>query len=202
MIARASAGAVVTAAGASRRMGSPKALLDWGGRPLLAHQLAVLEGLGRTVAVLGAGAPQIAEAVPLPPNARRVVHEGWAAGRAGSIRAGLAAFDAPPEALVIAGVDQPLEPDTLERLLQAASAERIVVPVHGGRRGHPAVFGRAFWEELQRLDEATQGLRRLLLGFPEAVREVPVPSPAVLWDLNDPASYREALKRAPEPLLG
>ena len=47
--------AILLAAGESRRMGCPKALLDWDGRPLLAYQLAELDGsrVDRVVIVLG-----------------------------------------------------------------------------------------------------------------------------------------------------
>ncbi|TNF25763.1 MAG: nucleotidyltransferase family protein, partial [Deltaproteobacteria bacterium] len=68
-------------------MGSPKALIDWGGQPLVAHQAAVLAGLRDVVVVVGAEAERVMGTAPLPAPARYVVHPGWAAGRSTSLEA-------------------------------------------------------------------------------------------------------------------
>ena len=53
--------ALLLAAGESARMGTPKALLEWGGRPLLGHQLAVLQKsrVDECIVVLGREAARL-----------------------------------------------------------------------------------------------------------------------------------------------
>ena len=91
--------ALLLAAGESARMGTPKALLEWGGRPLLGHQLAVLQKsrVDECIVVLGREAARLSGLVePLLRRpgwkARGVVNPRPADGRSSSIRAGLAAY--------------------------------------------------------------------------------------------------------------
>src|SRR6266566_5029380 len=62
--------AVILSGGASSRMGSPKALLPYQGRPFLEHLLEIISRpeIGVRRVVLGADAESIAKAVPLKAN--------------------------------------------------------------------------------------------------------------------------------------
>jgi CTP:molybdopterin cytidylyltransferase MocA len=87
---------LVLAAGASSRMGSPKALLTLpDGQHAMWHQTRLLADAGcrQVVAVIGCHADRIAREQPLPtPGMRYVVHNGWEQGRLSSLRAGLRAL--------------------------------------------------------------------------------------------------------------
>src|SRR2546429_5948538 len=65
--------AVILSGGASSRMGSPKALLPYQGRPFLEHLLEIISRpeIGVRRVVLGADAESIAKAVPLKANEMR-----------------------------------------------------------------------------------------------------------------------------------
>ena len=76
--------------------------------------------------------------------------------------------------------------DTLERLAAMATPEAIVF-LYDGQRGHPVLFGRAFWDALAQLD-GDQGARRVLLAHRPAWREVPCDDPGVLRDVDTPAA--------------
>ena len=69
-----------------------------------------------------------------------------------------------------------------------ASPTGILVPVHGGRRGHPTLFGWTFSEYVDSIP-AGEGLNRLLRIDPGEVREIPVASPEILQDLDTPEDY-------------
>ena len=88
--------AIVLAAGESRRMGRAKARLDWGGTPLLQHQIDELDGAGcdPVVVVLGHEADSIAAAIRCAGGCRVVRNREYASGRASSLRAGAAALPA------------------------------------------------------------------------------------------------------------
>ena len=203
--------AILLAAGDSRRMGTPKALLAWQGRPLLEHQVDVLcrSGVAGCIVVLGRDADRLAPLVTAPPGAegrvRIVRNPRPEEGRASSVRAGLEALAAPAGALLFASVDQPLAPALVEALLAegaalwfdvavgAASAPpAILIPSFEGRRGHPILVHGALFPELLAIDEATQGLRGVIHRLPERVRDVRWTSAEILIDLNTPGDAARA----------
>lgn len=191
--------AIILSAGASRRMGLPKALLDLGGVTFLGRILeaAVAAGLKPRVVVLGYDADKILESVDLS-DAVVVSSESLEAGPIGSIRAGIRTLlNHPVEAALIWHVDQPhVEVETVLALLDAfrAGRGRIVVPTYGGTRGHPVLFGRGLFDEL--LDAAdAEGARAVVRRDPGRVAHVEVDDPAVLADINDPDQYRDLIRR-------
>ena len=193
-----STAAILLAAGASSRMGSPKALLDWGGRPLVAAQVAALAAAGcdPIIVVLGSQAGAVRRA--LPRGARWTINGAWRAGRAGSIRAGARAVPRHAERVVVASVDQPCSASAVRALVEALGANRearIAVPRHGGRNGHPPVFDAALLPELRRASERGEGLREARRRWRERTIFVEVEDAGVLLNLNTAEDYRRALAR-------
>jgi molybdenum cofactor cytidylyltransferase len=186
--------AVILAAGASSRMGQPKALIAWpDGRTLLR---AVCEALR------SAGAKPL-HVVVAEPHGARVAHEAGACGAAAvwnarpqggqvsSLRVGLAA--AGGQALV-ALVDQP--PPllaSLRALIEAALREPLLahVPVVGGERGHPFVVPASFLDLLRDSPTARDALARA------PVREHELPDPGLLLDLDTPEDLLRHREAAP-----
>lgn len=188
--------AVITAAGLSSRMGSPKALLDWGGKPLLEHQLDVLAGFGQVVVVLGHEADRIREAIAVPPNTRLVVNPDYAEGRSSSLQAGFRAIAGQPRAILVIGTDQPLDPRVLAPLIQALGPETsLAVPVRAGRRGHPVLLSGTLLSELEEVAQEPEGLRSIVRRHHAKSVEVLMDLDAPWLDLNDPAAYAEAMAR-------
>jgi len=193
--------AVVLAAGASRRMGVPKMLLPLGDGTVIG---IVVEGLRRTaidriVVVAGAEAGRIEEALRGGP-AEVVVNPRPEDGMLSSARCGLRALPGGCRAALVALGDQPrIPPALVDGMLRALDegGKGIVVPIHGGRRGHPLLIAAGhFREVLDRHDD--RGLRGLLEAHPGDVLEIPWPDEAVLLDMDVPEDYRrerEALER-------
>ncbi|HZQ37725.1 MAG TPA: nucleotidyltransferase family protein [Dehalococcoidia bacterium] len=187
---------VVLAAGLSTRMGSPKALLDWDGRPLVAFQLEQLHRAGCEPLLLVSGhAAERVEAAARGCGATIVRNPHYAEGRATSVRAAARSLPDGIGAVVLLNVDQPRRAETIAALIAAHRAGRapITVPVFAGRRGHPAIFAGALLGELRAVDEATEGLRAVSRRHANARLEVPYDSEEVLLDCNDPAAYERAL---------
>jgi molybdenum cofactor cytidylyltransferase len=189
MIDRSCSAAIVTAAGFSSRMGLPKAMLDWNGVTLLQHQLTQLADWGAVCLVLGHEAERLQKGLRLPGNFQVIVNPGFASGRASSLRAGFAALKGEPEAVLVVGVDQPLDALTLDLLVDAMTPEdAIAMPVSGGKRGHPVLFAGRLLDELNSIREETEGLRAVVRRHPARLVEVPGP----FWDLNHPEDYEQA----------
>lgn len=187
--------AILLAGGESSRMGTPKPLLEWGGRTLVEYQIAQLReaGVDRVVAVLGASADDVRPLVHQA-GALSVINELYREGRASSVRVGAAALGEDVRTVVVLNVDQPRPSSVTARLLaEHTSASRLItVPSFEGSRGHPAVFAASLLPELREVREATQGLRAVLQAHAADVAEVPFDTPVVLLDLNEPEQYRQA----------
>jgi molybdenum cofactor cytidylyltransferase len=172
--------AVVLAAGASTRFGSPKLLASLDGRPLLQHALdAVADaGLADVVVVLGRGADDVEAAIAWRTE-RRVVNPRPEDGLSSSLRVGLATAmaDAEADAVIVVLGDQPaLRPDVVCRVV--AAAETAPVPMVRPRYAadgapNPVVLRRAAWPLAEAVD-GDRGLGPLLAARPDLVLEVPV----------------------------
>lgn len=184
-------GLVILAAGASRRMGSPKQLIEIDGRPLLvrAIEAALAAPVWPVVVVLGANAVAIRPVIGHLP-VLVVENPAWSEGMAASIREGVATlrqFSRTLDAAVLALCDQPgFSAATVESLLAAhrATGRGIVAARYAGRLGAPALFAREHFAALTALT-GEEGARDLLNADPARVAAVELPELA--RDLDTPA---------------
>ncbi len=183
-----SVAAVVLAAGASSRMGRPKALIEWQGRPFFVHcsARASAVGCGPVVVVWGA--------TPLPEQmATLVQNPSWHDGPLSSLQAGLrTVMPAAPSAVLVLTVDRPhVRVDTLALLLatHATAPEHVVQPEHGGRRGHPILLPALVLNDVLALP-ATDTLRSVV-GRADVQRTcVSVDDASVLDNLDTPSDLQ------------
>jgi CTP:molybdopterin cytidylyltransferase MocA len=181
--------AVILSGGASRRMGSPKALVPYQGRSFLEHLLHVTEHeeIGVRRVVLGADARAIAETVALRPD-EIVVNEDWEKGQLSSIQAALRSLPVATDGMLLCLIDHPvvsreLVSDLIERFYSSGKA--IVLPVYKGRRGHPVIFGATLYEELLAAPLET-GARAVVWAHGEEVSEMDTIEEGCVLNLNDP----------------
>ena len=184
---------ILLAAGGSSRFGAQKLLQPLGGVPLvrIAAERVLAGGVASLAVVLGREATSVRAALEGLPL-RLVLNHRYAAGLAGSIRAGIRAL--PPDAggALVALGDQPgVRADVVGALLLAfrRGAGPIVAPEYAGVRGHPVLFARDVFPDLLRL-RGDEGARSLLAAHPERVHLVPFdfPSPP---DVDTPADYEQ-----------
>ncbi|WP_045877149.1 NTP transferase domain-containing protein [Pseudofrankia sp. DC12] len=196
---------LLLAAGAGRRLGTPKALVGWDGAPLVVRGLRLLDAAGCSplLVTVGAAADQVIAAIPTagPPGGVEVVRvEGWAEGMGASLRAGLAALtETAAEAVVVALVDQPfVEPDLVRRLIatavggaraapDVATAPAAVVACFGGRPRNPVLLPRAIWPDVARLARGDVGARAWLRAHPDRLTVVPCDDLGTPDDVDTPA---------------
>jgi molybdenum cofactor cytidylyltransferase len=193
--------AIVLAAGRSSRMGSNKLLADIDGRPMVRRTVeAVLASEARPVIiVIGHEGDKVRSALA-GLDVTFVFNPEHLQGLATSLRVGIGSVAMETDGALVCLADMPLvAPGEINKLISAFNrVERrtIIVPVHGGKRGNPILWGREHFTEISRLD-GDHGARALLDLHPEEVTEVVMRSDAVLADFDTP----ESLARLnPEPV--
>ena len=146
--------AVVLAAGASTRFGSPKQALLL--EPVVERVRSSRE-IGQIVVVLGAH--------DVETSVRAVHCPDWQRGPGASLRCGLAALgDDVDAAVVVLGDGPQLDPRAIDRVVTAwreGQGERVAA-TYGGIRLHPLLLARAAWEGIP--DEGLRSLPATLVG--------------------------------------
>ncbi|HQA31920.1 MAG TPA: nucleotidyltransferase family protein [Propioniciclava tarda] len=193
---------IVLAAGAGRRMGGPKALigpLAAEGRTPLARVCSWVHeaGCARVIAVIGAEADRVREALQLDPcvsggvvvpSQQQVRQQSpadswleiveasdWNSGMGASLRTGLSAARRTLEpAALVTLVDLPdVRSQIYRHVLDAAGSASDVLAraCYGGRPGHPVVVGRDWWDAVEASAVGDQGARELFSRTPHRLIE-------------------------------
>jgi molybdenum cofactor cytidylyltransferase len=110
-----------------------------------------------------------------------------------SLKAGIRALATGVAGALVTVADLPtLAPATCRAVLTAwlADPERIVAPVHAGRRGHPVLFPRSLFDDILAAEHA-DGPRGVLRSHPGRLLEVAVDDAGCIADMDTPAEYRK-----------
>lgn len=189
--------AVILAAGASSRMGQPKALLPIGsrGETFLSRIVATLReaGLRDVAVVLGHDAPSLRPYLDRElPDVRAIVNPEPAGGQVSSLLAALTILDRPGvRALLFSLVDHPLvAPSTVRAVIETyqRTAAPIVRPARSGRHGHPVIFDRRVFDALRRADP-THGAKAIIRAYANEVVDVEVDDEGAFTDIDTPEDY-------------
>lgn len=188
---------LVLAAGAARRMGSRKQLLDWHGSPMLRHTTATLSASRvASVTVVVPPAADEVEAALAGLGVIIAVNEAPELGLLRSLKVGLISCLprlGPNDGVMVALADQPLVTTADQNLLVAAFREQrgefLVCPSFAGQRGNPVVIPASLIPEILARPDADRGAAFLFAAYPEIVREVPMATDAVHRDCDTPDDY-------------
>jgi molybdenum cofactor cytidylyltransferase len=196
-----SVGALVLAAGMSRRMGQPKVLMPWAnGKSIIEHILdqLILARLDHISVVTGHRAAEVS-AVAAKLDIPTVFNAEFATGEMlSSIKAGLRAMPEHIAAALIVLGDQPrIQPRVITQILSAyaESAHEIVAPSYKQRRGHPILIDRRLWAEILALPpDGTP--RDVINAHTDRIAYVEVDTDSVLSDVDTPQEYAQERSRA------
>jgi len=193
--------AVVLAAGASSRMGRPKALLDFDGTPCVARVLAACQSGGAAEIVL-VTSPAGAEVRALGAGAIDAINEHPERGMLSSLQAGLRRLPAMAGFLIFP-VDFPLVPaPEVRRLIDAFGArsagQRIFVPSYDRRRGHPVLVESGLAVEFLALPPESTA-RAVMSAHEHEIAYVQAADDRVLMDMDTPEDYERCLERSRQP---
>ncbi|WP_246281797.1 nucleotidyltransferase family protein [Fodinicola acaciae] len=181
---------LLLAAGAGRRFGMPKALVEHRGSLLVESAARVLAdgGCAPVYVVVGAAADEVQAKADLG-DARVVVNDDWPTGMGSSLRRGLEAVtkqvDTVVDAVVILPVDTPgVTAAAVRRVAGFATPRALAAASYDGVRGHPVLIGRDHWPGVRETAVGDRGARDYLKAH--TVAEVPCEDIAVGTDADRP----------------
>jgi CTP:molybdopterin cytidylyltransferase MocA len=158
--------AVVLAAGAGRRYGMPKALVEYEGSLLVERAVRTAKAVCDPVlVVLGARAVDVWRQADLD-GATVLANQDWETGMASSLRTGLEGLRGWPgrvEAALLLLVDMPgMTAEALQKVAGHASPDALAAATYDGVRGHPVLIGREHWAGVVETAAGDEGARRYL----------------------------------------
>ena len=186
---------LILAAGESRRMGSPKALLNFRGETFLDRLIQRLHSHCSPVVVVLGHQPEIIRAgVRSPGEAIFVLNPNYELGQFSSLQCGLRAIPERADGVIFTPVDHPnFDSATVTRLLDSQAP--IAIPQYIGRHGHPVLVRRILIPEFLALGPTDQA-RNVIHGHASEVEYIDVADAGVLDDIDDPETYRRLIGAA------
>ncbi len=185
-------GGIILAAGASSRMGQPKALLPYQGTFFIDRILDNLSkaGCSPVIPVLGNDTKRILDEsrvaqYPFVQNPRPQ------AGMLSSVKRGLQQVPADCLGVILALVDHPfVETTTYKQLLHVASqhTQEIIIPQYRGKHGHPVFAGRFLFEEILSAPDGSS-LRDIFTRHNDVIQYLVVDDVGVVRDVDTPQAY-------------
>lgn len=195
---------VILAGGASRRMGFPKALLDYRGETFLDRLIRIFSSSCRSVTVvLGAEADRIRSELRAPGAARFVINSEWENGQVTSFQTALRGIGDSPDAVLFTPVDYPsIDPTTVAAVvnawLKAGEGTLFVRPRYAGRRGHPVLFDAQLVSEFLALPLEAKA-RDVVHKYVDRTVYVDVEDPGIIRDVDDRLAYDDILAIPKKP---
>jgi molybdenum cofactor cytidylyltransferase len=187
---------IIPAAGASKRLGQPKQLVQYQGKALIQRAIDNVASLEphEVLVVTGANADAV-QAVVQKSAVKCVYNVDWDDGLGASIARGAQAVDGQSKGILITLCDQwRVSAEDLRQLLSAwqADPERIVCSETGNRCGPPVIFPSSCLQELRNL-QGDSGAHSIIEAHPDLLRTIALRSAAS--DLDTPSQLNE-LNRA------
>jgi molybdenum cofactor cytidylyltransferase len=183
---------IILSGGASRRMGTPKALLQFRNETFLDGLIGLFSAVcDPIVVVVGRHADPIRSGIQRGSDVLFALNPDPDRGMLSSLQCGLTLVPSDADAAMFLPVDHPhLEISTLETLAARFRADRapVTVPTYAGEHGHPVCIARPLIAELLALSPVAKASDVIHRHVSQTVY-VEVPDPAVVTDIDDPTAY-------------
>jgi molybdenum cofactor cytidylyltransferase len=189
---------IILSGGASRRMGRPKALLQFQNETFLDRLIRIFSRVcDPIIVVLGQHAHQIQAGIERGRDVLFAENPDPERGMLSSLQCGLALVPGSADAAMFLPVDHPnIELSTVETLATRFRADRapVTAPTYAGEHGHPVCISSALVTELLALPPEAKASDVIHRHVARTIY-VAVSDPAVVTDVDDPTAYAELLAR-------
>jgi CTP:molybdopterin cytidylyltransferase MocA len=183
---------IILAAGESKRMGSPKALLELRGETFLDRLIRCFAPYcSPIIVVLGHEPETVRAGIRSGDLAVFVLNTDYQRGQFSSFQCGLRAVPQTADGVVFTPVDHPnIEPSTVGKLIDARAV--VAIPQYLGRHGHPVLCSAALIPEFLALPPESQA-PVVIHRHQDQIRYINVADPGILDDIDDPEAYSRLL---------
>ena len=190
--------ALILAAGESKRMAKPKALLRIG-QETFAESIArkCREcGIEAVYVVAGPHYEQLRKELLGKHRMELILNLRYREGQLSSLKEGLRSLPTNSTEALVWPVDQPLvKAETVKKMLEISRSERkhVTIPVYQGRRGHPVIYDVVAIQTLLSL-RSHQTAKEIQAIYATGTSLLEVDDPAVLVDIDTPKDYQQHIK--------
>jgi CTP:molybdopterin cytidylyltransferase MocA len=189
-------GAIILAAGKSKRFGAPKVLQTFLGKPFTRCIIDNLIASGLSdeiVLVLGHNATEFSEKLPDLKPARVITNKNYEKGQFSSIQCGLRSLAETVDGVLMSLIDQPhIQRKTYQQVIQQAHLRQnhIIIPTYSLHGGHPIYLPKQLFKPIL-TEKVSSNLRNVLREHTKQIFRIEVEDSGVLRDTD----YPEDLKR-------
>jgi molybdenum cofactor cytidylyltransferase len=187
---------IILSGGASRRMGTPKALLRFQSETFLDRLIGLFSAVcDPIIVVVGLHSEKIRSGIQRGGAVHFALNSDPDRGMLSSLQCGLALVPPDADAAMFLPVDHPhLEISTVAALAARFRADRapVTVPIYEGEHGHPVCIARPLIAELLALSPSAKASDVIHRHVPNTVY-LEVSDPAVVTDIDDPSAYADLL---------
>jgi len=188
--------AIILAAGESKRMGTPKMILPFGGKSIIENVIenVISSNIDNIIIVLGSNKEKVLKLTEKYP-VMHCFNGNYKEGMLSSVKCG---FENLPRdfraALVLLG-DQPMiRSSVIDLVIKTYNnfGKGLVLPVYNNKKGHPLLIDKKYRNEIMKLDGG-EGLKELLKNHPDDLYEAGTEDPSILRDIDTTEDYNKEL---------
>ena len=166
--------AIILAAGEGKRIGSTKALLNWGYENLINYQINSLshESITEKIVVVGSESEKVKKSISK--NEIKIAENNYyLSGKTSSIKKGISYIGNVQNDILLMAVDQPRTEDLINKVVDFHITnpldKKISMPYKEGHGGHPIIFSNLFLDDLSKIKEESFGIREIIKNNSESI---------------------------------
>ena len=166
--------AIILAAGEGKRIGSTKALLNWGNENLINYQINSLshESITEKIVVVGSESEKVKKSI-LRNEIKIAENSDYLSGKTSSIKKGISYIGNDQNDILLIAVDQPRTEDLVNKVVNFHITnpldKKISMPYKEGHGGHPIIFSNLFLNDLSKIKEESFGIREIIKNNSESI---------------------------------
>ena len=186
--------AIILAAGEGKRIGTTKALLNWGNENLINYQINSLshKSITEKIVVVGSESEKVKKAI-LRNELKIAENNDYLSGKTSSIKKGISYIGNDKNDILLIAVDQPRTEDLINKVVNFHIAnpldKKISMPYKEGHGGHPIIFSNFFLNDLSKIKEESFGIREIIKNNSESIIRFKTTDISSNIDINTSEDY-------------
>lgn len=186
--------AIILAAGEGKRIGTTKALLNWGNENLINYQINSLshKSITEKIVVVGSESEKVKKAI-FGNEIKIAENNDYLSGKTSSIKKGISYIGNDQNDILLIAVDQPRTEDLINKVVNFHITnpldKKISMPYKEGHGGHPIIFSNLFLDDLSKIKEESFGIREIIKNNSESIIRFKTTDVSSNIDINTSEDY-------------